>query len=207
MSAIDKINSAQKYSGQNSSAQEVDAAGFAEVYKAQTRDMLLQDLEKKYGVSIGVKSVGKDNKSIEKYALGSGWKEITLAPSVVDRMLADPKYLKKIEATIVKNVETREELPAQLKGMNRDYWASGTIVHDDGTVSTWVLSDDTPEEKARIKKAMDEQAEAKAERRERYVEIVKAAGEKRAAPEISSLRLNLFPTMGLNWMEPKSGSE
>ena len=104
MIGIHDNRSVSQYSDQTSRAAGAEATGFAEVYQAQTQEQDIKDLENKYGVSIGVQSIPKDHKSIEKYVLGSGCKEITLAPNIVERMYTNPSYGQKIEEKIAGHI-------------------------------------------------------------------------------------------------------
>jgi hypothetical protein len=172
MTGINAINPNAANYGQNPKTNGTSGTGFAEVLQSQTKEQFIKELGEKYGVSIGIQSVPKGDKNVEKYVLSSACKQITLAPNIVARMQSNPDYCREIEAKIAESVNRKDDMKAQLKDMNRDYIDSGMIVHDDGSVTYWVMSDDTPEEKARIRKAMAAEAEAKAERRERYLDIL-----------------------------------
>lgn len=166
------------------------ASSYAKLYTAQAGEKLIASLEQKYGYEISIKSIAKDQKSIERHVMGQGSAKITIAPNILEEMVGNASFLQHIEGKISQMAEIDRTLPQKLALYDREYIASGMIVHEDGSVTYWVMSDDTPEKKAEIQKKMQEEAQAKTEQQDLYESLAIMAQERRIITASSPLALS-----------------
>lgn len=141
---------------------------------------ILSELENYYGVKIDVRSIAKDDKSVISYATSLGASPIAIAPNILEKMKTDEELKERIIGCINKHIES---IPSGRKFLNAhglQLTATGTIVHEDGTVTHWVVGDETPEQKEKIRKQMEAEEAAKLARKrsnkeasESYVEKIR----------------------------------
>ncbi len=149
-------------------------------------DAVLTELQKKYGVQIIIdalpnRHMDKQNFQSQLNNLGSrtfGTNHIVIAQNILEKMANDPKTKQHYMNEIQSYFATRPQAQAFMAMHGRQVVSSGIIVHEDGTVTSWSSSDYTPEEKARLERAMKEEDEEKAKKRaeeKRQIEIFYAA--------------------------------
>lgn len=125
---------------------------------------LLKELEEKFGMKIDVRSVKKGDKNVSKYATSPGTSPIVIAPNILEKMTTDLALKQRITGCIQKHIDSIPSGRKFLAVHGRQLIATGTIVHEDGTVTHWTMSDETPEEKEKIKKQIEAESKEKLER-------------------------------------------
>lgn len=155
-------------------------SGFSDKLAEVKSKDILNELENYYGVKIDVKSIGKDDKSVSSYATSLGASPIAIAPNILEKMKTDEELKERITGCINRHIESIPSGRKYLMAHGRQLIATGTIVHEDGTVTHWTVSDETPEQKEKIRKQMEaEEAEKLARKRsikeasESYVEKIR----------------------------------
>lgn len=139
-------------------------------------------LEMRFGGSITVQSVGKDQKSMDRLGAGSvGTGNVAIAPNILEEMANDPEKAAYYESKIQQHFDTIPQLTAQLSMMGHELHSCGVVIHPDGTVTRWVTGDLKPEERARIEAKIKAEAKAKAKRKRDYQEQAEKAAEQRRA--------------------------
>lgn len=129
-------------------------------------DVLLKQLESKFGAKISVK--GYDNNKANIDGIGAstiGPSNVIIAPNILEKMASDPKSRQFYEQKIQAHFDTIPEANAFMAVHGRQIVASGVVIHPDGKVTYYSKSDYTPQEKARLEKAMKEEDEEKARKR------------------------------------------
>ena len=84
-------------------------------------------------------------------------------------MANDPELKDRIKKTIQHHIDSIPEGKAFLASKGLQLKASGSIVHEDGTVTTWCISEESPEKKEQIRKQMEAEAEEKQARKEMFI--------------------------------------
>lgn len=109
----------------------------------------LNYLKSKYG-NLTIKSVGKDQKTLDRLGKTMSGSDVIIAPNIVEQMANDPEkaayYERKIDAFF-------EDIPRQTaifaaKGL--DYQPCGVVVHEDGSVTYIGGCADSPERVAQV---------------------------------------------------------
>lgn len=114
------------------------------------------------------------------------------------QMASDPQARQHYEKKIQGHFDTIPKANAFMAMHGRRVVSSGVIIHPNGEVTYYSSSDYTPEEKARLEKAMKEEDEAKAKKRaeqkrlneiatDRYLQLMSST-----VPEIGLLSSNIF---------------
>ncbi len=133
--------------------------------KAKT-DSVLKELEKRFGMKIDVRSIKKGHKNVSRYATSAGASPIVIAPNILEKMSTDINLKKNITSCIQRHINSIPSGKKFLAAHGRQLVATGTIVHEDGTVTHWTMSVETPEEKERIEEQMEAEYEEKLEKAE-----------------------------------------
>ena len=146
----------------------VSNATFASVLtKAQRQsESYLSQLQMKFGSKISVQNLeyGKANiNHIGSSTAGTG--NVIIAPNILEKMASDPQARQHYEKKIQGHFDTIGEANAFMAIRGRRIVSSGVIIHPNGEVTYYSSSDYTPEEKARLERAMKEEDEAKAKKR------------------------------------------
>ena len=84
----------------------------------------------------------------------------------------------------------KQKFEPRLAMWGRQIISAGVIIHDDGSVTSWSVGDYTPEERARLERAMREEDEARARRRAEEAESADAMRNARIR-DINSLEMQL----------------
>ncbi len=139
-------------------------------------------LEMRFGGSITVQSVEKDQKSMDRLGAGSvGFGNVVIAPNILEQMANDPEKATYYESKIQHHFDSVPKLKAELSMMGHELHSCGVVIHPDGTVTEYVTGDLKPEVRARIEAKIKAEDEAKAKRKRAYQEQAEKAAEQRRA--------------------------
>jgi len=130
-------------------------------------DAYLSQLQMRFGSKISVQSMEYSKANINHIGgstIGTG--NVIIAPNILEKMASDPKARQYYEKKIQGHFDAIPKANAFMAMHGRQIVSSGVIVHPNGEVTYYSSSDYTPEEKARLEKAMKEEDEAKAKKRE-----------------------------------------
>ena len=138
-------------------------------------------LEMKFGVPIMEVSVGKDEDSVERFAGGtSGRGNVVIAPNILEQMANDPEKAAYYEKKIQQYFNSLPRSSAIMASIRHTITAEGVIIHEDGTVTSYISGEESPETRAKFEAEQKAKREKKvAERREEEKRIQKAALERR----------------------------
>lgn len=129
-------------------------------------DDYLTKLQSKFGSGVFVRDLSYNKVNIDyigNATLGQG--NVIIAPNILEKMAPDPETRRYYEQKIQAHFDTIPEANALMAVHGRQIVSSGVIIHADGKVTYYSKSDYTPQEKARLEKAMKEEGEAKAKKR------------------------------------------
>jgi len=129
-------------------------------------DSYLSQLQSKFGTKISVQNMEYSKANINHIGsstIGTG--NVVIASNILEKMASDPKARQHYEAKIQAHFDTIGEANTFMAMHGRRVVSSGVIVHPNGEVTYYSSSDYTPEEKARLEKAMKEEDEEKAKKR------------------------------------------
>jgi len=126
----------------------------------------LVQLQSKFGTKISVQDMEYSKANINHIGGSTtGTGNVLIASNILEKMASDPQARKYYEQKIQGHFDTIGEANAFMAMHGRRIVSSGVIVHPNGEVTYYSSSDYTPEEKARLEKAMKEEDEAKAKKR------------------------------------------
>lgn len=126
----------------------------------------LSELQMKFGSKISVQDMEYSKANINHIGSStSGTGNVIIAPNILEKMASDPKARQYYEKKIQAHFDTNGEANAFMAMHGRQITSRGVIIHPNGEVTYYCSSDYTPEEKARLEKAMKEEDEAKAKKR------------------------------------------
>lgn len=134
---------------------------------------VINELENYFGVKIDVRTISKEKKSISSYAVSAGASPIAIAPNIIEKMSSDMELKQRITGCIRRHIDSIPSGKRYLMARGRQLMATGTIVHEDGTVTHWTMSDESPEQKEKIKKQMEAETEEKSARKKAFNEVSK----------------------------------
>lgn len=129
-------------------------------------DSYLAQLQVKFGSKISVQSMEYSKANINHIGsstLGTG--NVIIAPNILEKMASDPQARQHYEKKIQAHFDTNGEANAFMAMHGRRIVSRGVIIHPNGEVTYYCSGDYTPEEKARLEKAMKKEDEAKAKKR------------------------------------------
>ncbi|WP_461614394.1 DUF6033 family protein [Clostridium sp. Marseille-QA1073] len=124
-----------------------------------------QALMKKYGLSVAIQNVPKNEEEMERLIRNGSLSDITIAANIIKKMKTDSKVKTNVEKSI--ELYLNREIPSlkSLESLGVTVVASGVIIHEDGTTTVWSASETSQEEKEKGKKIQEEkQKEREAER-------------------------------------------
>lgn len=135
--------------------------------KAQMQNSsYLSQLQMKFGSKISVQDLKHSKENINQIGSSTyGTGNVIIASNILEKMASDPKARQYYEQKIQGHFNTIGEANAFMAIRGRQIVSSGVIIHPNGEVTYYSSSDYTPEEKARLEKAMKEEDEAKAKKR------------------------------------------
>ena len=126
----------------------------------------LSQLQSKFGTGVSVRDMEYSTANINHIGSStSGTGNVIIASNILEKMASDPQARKHYEQKIQAHFDTIPKANAFMAMHGRRVVSSGVIVHPNGEVTYYSSSDYTPEEKARLEKAMKEEDEAKAKKR------------------------------------------
>jgi hypothetical protein len=159
----------------------------------------LSQLQTKFGSKISVQNMEYSKANINHIGgstIGTG--NVIIASNILEKMASDPQARQHYEKKIQAHFDTNGEANAFMAMHGRQIVSRGVIIHPNGEVTYYCSSDYTPEEKARLEKAMKEEDEAKAKKRaeqkkldeiasDRYLHLVTSK-----VPEVRFLGSDIF---------------
>lgn len=126
----------------------------------------LSQLQSKFGTKVSVQDMGYSKANINHIGSStSGTGNVIIASNILEKMASDPQARQHYEQKIQAHFDTNGEANAFMAMRGRRIVSRGVIIHPNGEVTYYCSSDYTPEEKARLEKAMKEEDEAKAKKR------------------------------------------
>jgi len=126
----------------------------------------LSQLQSKFGPKIFVQDMEYNKENINRIGSSTaGTGNVIIASNILEKMVTEPQARQYYEKKIQAHFNAIGKARAFMAMHGRRIVSSGVIVHPDGKVTYYSSSDYTPEEKARLEKAMKEEDEAKAEKR------------------------------------------
>ena len=144
-------------------------------------DAYLEHLKKKYG-RVTIKSIGKDQASLEKTGKRMSGNDVVIAPNILEDMANDSKkalyYEQKIDYFFHTVIPQGNAICAA-RGLV--FEPCGVVVHEDGTVTYICGWSDSPERVAEVNRINAEKAKKKAEQQRQYQEQAAAAAAQRRA--------------------------
>mgnify|MGYP000872141739 CR=1 FL=1 len=129
-------------------------------------DPYLSQLQSKFGSKIAIQDLAYNKANIDyigSTTIGTG--NVIIAPNILEKMATDSEARRYYEQKIQGHFDTIPTANAFMAVRGRQIVSSGVIIHPDGKVTYYSRSDYTPEEKARLEKAMKEEDETKAKKR------------------------------------------
>lgn len=149
-------------------------------------DAYMDRLKRKYG-NVRIKSIGKDQASLEKAGRRMSGSDVVIAPNILEEMANDPQkaiyYEQKIDYFFDTVIPQGNAICAA-RGLV--FEPCGVVVHEDGTVTYICGCSDSPERVAEVNRINAEKAKKKAEQQRQYQEQSAAAAERRAMWECAA---------------------
>ena len=119
-----------------------------------------------------------------------GDNNVVIAPNILEKMANDPDIRAYYTNQIQSFFDYNRKFEPQTAMWGRQVVSAGVIIHEDGSVTSWSVGDYTPEERARLERAMREEDEARARRRAEEAQSADARRDARIQ-DINSLELQL----------------
>lgn len=140
----------------------------------------IEHLKKKYG-QVTIKSVGRDQASLQKAGGSMRGHDVVIAPNILENMANDPKKAAYYEQKIDDFFSATPKLKAYFAAQGLTYEPCGVVVHEDGSVTYICGGGDSPERVAEVNRINSEKAKKKAEGQKQYQEQAAAAAIQRRA--------------------------
>lgn len=207
---IGSVASAYQYANQIRNRQ-VSSTGFASSLNAASSlddkvDAYKNSLQNKFGCPITVASVGKDQNSMDRFAGGTvGSGNVAIAPNILEQMANDPEKAAYYEKKIQEHFDSLPATNAFLASHNLRMTSSGVTIHEDGTVTYYLSSEETPEYKAKVEADHKAKREKEAKERQENIERSQEAAEERRRIQEESYRRRSIESV-LNEQMFNSGS-
>lgn len=161
--------------------------------EAQNIDEYTDYLKIKYGSSILVQNVGKDQKSIDAIGAGTfGTGNVVIASNILEEMANNPEKAAYYEGKIQHYFDSLPKCKAELSAMGHEIHSSGIIIHPDGTVTHYISGDLKPEVRAKIEAQIKAEREAKEKRKQEFLELSQEAADKRHEIAESNLKKQIL---------------
>lgn len=135
-------------------------------------------LQSKYG-NVTVKSVSKDQKTLERVGKGMSGNDVIIAPNILEQMANDPNKAAYYEQKIDDYFDATPRLSASFAAQGLVYEPGGVIVHEDGTVTYIGGCSDSPERVAEVNRINQAKREKEIKLREESLERSRQAAEAR----------------------------
>ena len=133
-------------------------------------ELYKKSLENKFGCPITVASIGKDQKSMDRFAGGTvGSGNVAIAPNILEQMATNPEKAAYYEKKIQEHFDSIPATEMFLASHNLRMTTSGVTINEDGTVTYYCSAEETPEYKAKV--AADHKAKREKEAKEREENI------------------------------------
>lgn len=133
-------------------------------------ELYKKSLENKFGCPITVASIGKDQKSMDRFAGGTvGSGNVAIAPNILEQMATNPEKAAYYEKKIQEHFDSLPATEMFLASHNLRMTTSGVTINEDGTVTYYCSAEETPEYKAKV--AADHKAKREKEAKEREENI------------------------------------
>ncbi|MEZ2659370.1 DUF6033 family protein [Aneurinibacillus aneurinilyticus] len=142
-------------------------ASFDRVLSKVESDGIVDELTRKYGLSVTLESIPKDEKKMEKRIRNGNLSDVTIAPNIAEQMKTDPKLRAKVESDI--DMYLKQDIPELQahEGFGVSVVASGIIIHEDGSKTVWSACVTSPEEVEKGKRIEAEKQKEKEAKRAR----------------------------------------
>lgn len=184
ISSLGGVASAYGYANQirNKSVSSSDFA--SSLNKATSSDNVVEayknSLQSKFGCPITVASVGKDQSSMDRFAGGTaGSGNVAIAPNILEQMANDPEKAAYYEKKIQEHFDSLPATEMFLASHNLRMTSSGVTIHEDGTVTYYLSSEETPEYKAKVEADHKAKREKEAKERQESIERSQEAADER----------------------------
>ena len=142
-------------------------------------DVYTEYLKQRYGVSVSVQNVGKDQSSIDRIGAGTaGTGNVVIASNILEQMANDPEKAAYYEKKIQDYFNSVPRCQAELSAMGHEIHSSGIVIHPDGTVTHYISGDLKPEVRAKIEAKVRAEQAAKRKRHQRYQKLGEEAAAK-----------------------------
>ena len=138
--------------------------------QSKSVDGVVEKLNDKFGTNIMIGEFADGEAVLKSGAFGKG--NVAIAEEILEKMAEDPDAMQKYSKEIQKYFDNIPYGDQFMASVGRRVVDSGIIIHKNGEVTTWSHSEYTPEEKARLERAMKEEADEKEKRRKRYFELM-----------------------------------
>lgn len=197
ISGLGRVPSAYQYVNMIRNKQ-VSSSGFANslneaVSTSDGIEAYKNSLQSKFGCPITVASIGKDQAIMDRFAggtMGSG--NVAIAPNILEQMANDPEKAACYEKKIQEHFDSLPATNAFLGAQNLRMTSSGVTIHEDGTVTYYLSSEETPEYKAKVEADHKAKREKEAKQRQENIEhSQEAADERRRIQEENYRRRNI----------------
>ncbi len=144
-------------------------------------DSYLSQLQMKFGSKVSVQNLEYSKANINHIGSSTvGTGNVIIAPNILEKMASDPQARQHYEKKIQAHFDTNGEANVFMAIRGRRIVSSGVVIHPNGEVTYYSSSDYTPEEKARLERAMKEEDKAKAKKRLEEKRHLDALAEKNA---------------------------
>ena len=192
ISSIGNVVGAYQYANQVRN-NKVSSLSFANsMYSATTTDKVeayKNSLQDKFGCPITVACIGKDQNSMDRFAggtIGSG--NVAIAPNIMEQMATNPEKAAYYEKKIQEHFDSLPATEMFLASHNLRMTSSGVTIHEDGTVTYYLSSEETPEYKAKVEADHKAKREKEAKQRKENMERSQKAAEERIQIETENYR-------------------
>lgn len=148
-------------------------------------DAYTEYLKSKYG-KVTIKSIGKDQASLERAGKSMSGGEVVIAPNILEQMANDSEKAAYYEQRIDNVFAKIPEYTAYAASQGLTFESCGVIVHEDGSVTHICGGGDSPEKVAKV--AAENKAEREkeaAQRKANFERSRKAAEERKEQIEIA----------------------
>lgn len=193
ISGIGSVESAYQYANRIRNKQ-ASSTGFANCLNAATSsddkvDAYKNSLQTKFGCPITIANIGKDQNSMDRFAAGTvGSGNVAIAPNILEQMANDPEKAAYYEKKIQEHFDSLPATEMFLASHNLRMTSSGVTIHEDGTVTYYLSSEETPEYKAKVAADHKAKREKEAKERQESIERSQKAAEERHRIQEESYR-------------------
>ena len=140
-----------------------DFHGEFSISQIKSVEGVVEKLNDKVGAKIKIGEFADGEAALKSGAFGKG--NVAIAEKILVIMAEDPDAMQKYSKEIQRYFDNIPYGDQFMASVGRRVVDSGIIIHKNGEVTTWSHSEYTPDEKARLERAMKEEAEEKEKRK------------------------------------------